>query len=199
MKKILFIFGTRPEAIKMAPVVNVFKQDTKNFDSRVAVTAQHREMLDQVLEVFEITPEYDLNLMSADQNLENLTGKILSGISDLLRKIKPDLIFVQGDTTTTFAASLAAFYQKIPVSHIEAGLRTKKKYSPFPEEINRCMTSAIATYHFPPTALAAQNLRNEGIKKEYIEVTGNTVVDALKHISNKIDSDVFFCSQFTNF
>jgi UDP-N-acetylglucosamine 2-epimerase (non-hydrolysing) len=201
LKKILFIFGTRPEAIKMAPVINVFKKDSKNYKTLVSVTAQHREMLDQVLKVFKIVPDYDLNLMSNNQTLENLTGKILNGISRLLKKIKPDLIFVQGDTTTTFAASLAAFYQKIPVAHIEAGLRTKNKYSPFPEEINRCMTSAIATYHFPPTEQAGQNLQNEGVEKGKIEVTGNTVIDALLSVSAKIDSDIisyekYFLSEF---
>ena len=187
MKKVVFIFGTRPEAIKLAPVINVFKKDIDNFKTIVAVTAQHREMLDQVLSLFEIIPDYDLDLMSPNQSLERLTSKILTGIADLLVKIKPDLIFVQGDTTTTFVASLAAFYQKIPVAHIEAGLRTKNIYSPFPEEINRRMTSSIASFHFPPTDQSRQNLLNEGIKDEAIKVTGNTVIDALLTISKKIE------------
>ena len=189
MKKILFIFGTRPEAIKMAPVVNVFRKDSVNFKTLVAVTAQHREMLDQVLSVFDIIPDYDLDLMSKNQTLESLTGKILNGISDLLKDIQPDLVFVQGDTTTTFAASLSAFYKKIPVGHIEAGLRTSNRYSPFPEEINRRMTSSIATYHFPPTKQAAQNLLHEGVEKENIKITGNTVIDALLSVSAKLDTE----------
>jgi len=189
LKKILFIFGTRPEAIKMAPVVNVFRKDSVNFKTLVAVTAQHREMLDQVLSVFDIIPDYDLDLMSKNQTLESLTGKILNGISDLLKDIQPDLVFVQGDTTTTFAASLSAFYKKIPVGHIEAGLRTSNRYSPFPEEINRRMTSSIATYHFPPTKQAAQNLLHEGVEKENIKITGNTVIDALLSVSAKLDTE----------
>ena len=151
MKKVLFVFGTRPEAIKMAPVINVFKKDINKFKTIVAVTAQHREMLDQVLSLFEIIPDYDLNIMSPNQSLESLTSKILIGISNLLVKIKPDVVFVQGDTTTTFSASLAAFYKQISVAHIEAGLRTNNIYSPFPEEINRRMISSIASFHFPPT------------------------------------------------
>ena len=190
MKKILFVFGTRPEAIKMAPVINTFKNDSANFETLVVVTAQHREMLDQVLDVFEIVPDYDLDLMSTNQTLENLTGKILSGISNLLIEIAPDLVFVQGDTTTTFAASLAAFYRKIPVGHVEAGLRTRNIYSPFPEEINRRMTSSIASYHFPPTQQSQQNLLNEGVEKEKIKVTGNTIIDSLLTVSRKVDSDL---------
>jgi UDP-N-acetylglucosamine 2-epimerase (non-hydrolysing) len=189
LKKVLFVFGTRPEAIKMAPVVNVFRKDSVNFKTSVAVTAQHREMLDQVLSVFDIMPDYDLDLMSKNQTLESLTGKILNGISDLLKDIQPDLVFVQGDTTTTFAASLSAFYKKIPVGHIEAGLRTSNRYSPFPEEINRRMTSSIATYHFPPTKQAAQNLLHEGVEKENIKITGNTVIDALLSVSAKLDTE----------
>ena len=189
MKKILFVFGTRPEAIKMAPVVNVFKQDVASFETRVAVTAQHRQMLDQVLEVFQIEPDFDLDLMSGNQTLESLTSKVLNGISSIFDDYRPDLVFVQGDTTTTFASSLAAFYSKIPVGHVEAGLRTGNKYSPFPEEINRCMTSSIATYHFPPTKQAAQNLLHEGVEKENIEITGNTVIDALLSVSAKLDTE----------
>lgn len=189
MKKILFVFGTRPEAIKMAPVVNKFKKDQKSFETLVAVSAQHREMLDQVLDLFNIVPDFDLDLMAPNQTLESLTCKILIGISDLLNKIKPDMIFVQGDTTTTYASALAAFYKMIPVSHIEAGLRTNKIYSPFPEEINRKMTTLIASYHFPPTEHSYQNLLNEGINKDKIKVVGNTVIDALLTVSNKLDMD----------
>ena len=189
MKKVFFIFGTRPEAIKMAPVINVFKKDINKFRTIVAVTAQHREMLDQVLSLFEIIPDYDLDIMSPNQSLESLTSKILTGIADLLVKIKPDIVFVQGDTTTTFAASLASFYQKIPVAHIEAGLRTKNIYSPFPEELNRRMTSSIASFHFPPTEQSRQNLLNEGVKDENIKVSGNTVIDSLLTVSKQLDSN----------
>jgi len=188
LKKILFVFGTRPEAIKMAPLIKIFKQHSVIFNTMVAVTAQHREMLDQVLDVFEIEPDFDLDLMSKNQTLEILTAKILNGISKIINDCNPDLVFVQGDTTTTFAASLAAFYQRIPVGHVEAGLRTSNKYSPFPEEINRRMSSAIATYHFPPTKQAANNLFNEGIEKDKIEITGNTVIDALLSISKELDT-----------
>ena len=188
MKKILFIFGTRPEAIKLAPVVNIFKKNKKHYKTIVAVTAQHREMLDQVLEAFNIIPDYDLDLMSSNQTLEGLTGKILNKVSELIKKIKPNLIFVQGDTTTTFTASLSGFYQKIPIGHIEAGLRTNNKYSPFPEEINRRMTSLVSSYHFPPTKESAQNLANEGIENKFIEITGNTVIDALISTSNRLDN-----------
>jgi UDP-N-acetylglucosamine 2-epimerase (non-hydrolysing) len=201
LKKILFIFGTRPEAIKMAPVVNIFKQDGAHFETRVVVTAQHREMLDQVLEVFQIEPNFDLDLMAGNQTLESLTGKVLNGISGLFDDYRPDLVFVQGDTTTTFAASLAAFYKKIPVGHIEAGLRTSNRYSPFPEEINRRMTSSIATYHLPPTKQAAQNLLHEGVEKENIKITGNTVIDALFSVSAKLDTEhgkyeTFFSNEY---
>jgi len=189
MKKILFVFGTRPEAIKMAPVIKTFEKDNVNFQTIVAVTAQHREMLDQVLSLFEIIPDYDLDIMSPNQTLESLTSKILTGISDLFRDVKPDVVIVQGDTTTTFVASLAAFYQKIPVAHIEAGLRTKNIYSPFPEEINRRMTSSIASFHFPPTEQSYQNLLKEGVDKKSMIISGNTVIDALKIVSNKIDAD----------
>ena len=174
----------------MAPVVNVFKKNTANYITVVAVTAQHRQMLDQVLNVFDIVADYDLDLMSTNQTLENLTREILNGISNLLALINPDLIFVQGDTTTTFATSLAAFYQKIPVGHIEAGLRTNNKYSPFPEEINRRMTSTIASYHFAPTKQAAQNLLSEGVEQDTIKITGNTVIDALLSISEKLDIEL---------
>ncbi len=189
MKKVLFIFGTRPEAIKMAPVINVFDKDQSNFQTVVAVTAQHREMLDQVLTLFEIVPDYDLDLMSPNQTLESLTSKILIGISDLLIETKPDVVFVQGDTTTTFASALAAFYKMIPVAHIEAGLRTNNIYSPFPEEINRRMTTSMASYHFPPTNQSLKNLIYEGVDKSKIKIAGNTVIDALLTVSNKIDKE----------
>jgi len=187
MKNLLFVFGTRPEAIKMAPVINIFKKDKNNFNTIVAVTAQHREMLDQVLFLFKIIPDYDLDLMSPNQTLESLTSKVLMGLSNLFKEIKPDLVFVQGDTTTTFTSSLAAFYHKIPVAHIEAGLRTNNIYSPFPEEVNRRLTSSIASFHFPPTEQSRQNLLNEGVKDGKIRVVGNTVIDALLTVSNKID------------
>ena len=189
MNKVLFIFGTRPEAIKMAPVVNAFKGDEHNFKTVVVVTGQHREMLDQVLALFEIVPDYDLDLMAPNQTLESLTSKVLIGISDLLVEIKPDVVFVQGDTTTTFASALAAFYKMIPVAHIEAGLRTNNIYSPFPEEINRRMTTSMASYHFPPTKQSQQNLLNEGVDKGTIKIAGNTVIDALLTVSNKIDKE----------
>ena len=172
----------------MAPVINIFKQDSSNFKTLVAVTAQHREMLDQVLDAFNIIPDYDFDLMAKNQTLGNLTTNILSSISDTLSIVNPDIIFVQGDTTTTFATSLASFYQKIPVGHIEAGLRTNNKYSPFPEEINRRITTQIASYHFPPTEQAKMNLLHEGIKEENITVTGNTVIDALLSISENSDN-----------
>ena len=190
MKKIIFIFGTRPEAIKLAPVINYFKKDLKSFKTLVLVTAQHREMLDQVLKTFNIIPDYDLNLMSKNQSLEGLTGKILDKVSVLLKKIKPDLIFTQGDTTTTFSSSLAAFYNKIPVAHIEAGLRTNDIYSPFPEELNRRMTSSIASYHFPPTKQSEKSLLSEGIRKECVIRTGNTVIDALLIVSKIVESSL---------
>jgi|TARA_B100001964_G_C14159540_1_gene565987 UDP-N-acetylglucosamine 2-epimerase (non-hydrolysing) len=187
MKKALFAFGTRPEAIKMAPLVNLFKKDTLNFKTIVAVTAQHREMLDQVLSLFDIKPDFDLDLMAKNQTLDSITCKILSGMSELLEKIKPDLVFVQGDTTTTFISALASFYKKIPVAHIEAGLRTNNIYSPFPEEINRRMTTSISSFHYPPTKLSFDNLLNEGIEKKSICVVGNTVIDSLLETSKKID------------
>jgi len=190
MKKILFVFGTRPEAIKMAPVIKTFEKDKQNFQTIVVVTAQHREMLDQVLSLFDIVPDYDLDLMSPNQSLESLTSKILIDLSDLFRQITPDLVFVQGDTTTTFSASLAAFYQKIPIAHIEAGLRTENIYSPFPEEINRRMTSSIAVYHFPPTEQSRKNLLSEGVEVDRVIVCGNTVIDALNMVSYKIDRDI---------
>ncbi len=187
MKSILFIFGTRPEAIKMAPLIKEFqKYDT--FDVKVCVTAQHRQMLDQVLELFDIKPDFDLNLMKPNQDLYDITSNVLLGLRDIYKSYLPDLVFVHGDTTTTFGASLASFYQKIPVAHIEAGLRTNDIYSPFPEEINRQLTSKIATYHFAPTKVAKNNLLKEGIDESKIIVTGNTVIDALLEVVKKLEN-----------
>jgi UDP-N-acetylglucosamine 2-epimerase (non-hydrolysing) len=175
--KILFIFGTRPEAIKLAPLIKEF-QKSGEFNTRICVTAQHREMLDQVLSFFNIKPDYDLNIMKPNQSLFDITANILKLLEPILKKEKPDMIFVQGDTTTAFAGALAGFYQKIKVAHIEAGLRSHNKYSPFPEEINRVLAGHIADYHFAPTEKAKKNLYNEGIK-ENVWVVGNTVIDAL--------------------
>jgi UDP-N-acetylglucosamine 2-epimerase (non-hydrolysing) len=177
--KVLTVFGTRPEAIKLAPVVKALEDHPDQFHSMVCVTAQHREMLDQVLRLFDIRPDHDLNIMKPRQDLFGITSEVLLKLRDLLREIKPDLILVQGDTTTTFAASLAAFYQKIGIGHVEAGLRTNDKYRPFPEEINRHLTSVVADYHFAPTEKAKLNLLKEGTPTNRIHVTGNTVIDAL--------------------
>jgi len=179
MIKIITIFGTRPEAIKLAPVIKELGKYPEKFESVVCVTAQHREMLDQVLSLFEIIPDYDLNIMENDQSLFDVTAKGLIGIKEVLEKERTDIVLVQGDTTTTFIASLVAFYLKIPVGHVEAGLRTKDKYRPFPEEINRRLTSHIADLHFAPTERARRNLLSEGISEDEIFVTGNTVIDAL--------------------
>lgn len=186
MKKILIVFGTRPEAIKMAPLVKGFQNDMQNFETRVCVTAQHREMLDQVLDFFQITPDYDLNLMRPGQNLNQLTAEILIQLKSVLDDFQPDFVFVHGDTTTSMAAALASFYQQITVCHIEAGLRTYNLASPFPEEMNRQITARIAQYHFAPTPRAKQNLINEGIAEKNIIVTGNTVIDALMQSVEKI-------------
>lgn len=183
--KLLAVFGTRPEAIKMAPVIQAF-QDHSRFRMKICVTAQHRSMLDQVLSCFAIKPDYDLNLMSANQSLVNVTIKALSGLSDVYQQEQPDWVFVQGDTTTTFAGTLAAFYHKIPVAHIEAGLRTHQMYSPWPEEINRQLISRIARLHFAPTESAKRNLLNEGIHQEQVCVTGNTGIDALQQMVKQI-------------
>ncbi|HEY9766266.1 MAG TPA: UDP-N-acetylglucosamine 2-epimerase (non-hydrolyzing) [Chroococcales cyanobacterium] len=187
MKKVvLSVFGTRPEAIKMAPLVLELSQ-RKEIRSIVAVTAQHREMLDQVLDLFNISPEHDLNLMQQRQGLPELTGRVLSQLTPILEKEKPDLVLVHGDTTTTMAASLAAFYLKIPVGHVEAGLRTPERYNPFPEEMNRRITSQIAELHFAPTETARHQLRHDGIDEKKIFVTGNTVIDALFKTAEKLD------------
>jgi UDP-N-acetylglucosamine 2-epimerase (non-hydrolysing) len=185
MKKALIVFGTRPEAIKMAPVVKAFKENA-DFETKVCVTAQHREMLDQVLEFFDITPNYDLDLMKPNQNLYNLTGEIINGLKPVLEKFKPDFVFVHGDTTTTMAASIAGFYSGSKVCHVEAGLRTFNKHAPFPEEINRSITGRIADFHFAPTEQSKQNLLNENIAAEEVLVTGNTVIDALFYGVEKV-------------
>ena len=190
MNKILSIFGTRPEAIKMAPVVKELQRYPTIFDSRVCVTAQHRQMLDQVLELFDITPEYDLDIMKPGQSLTDVTCHILQGLDPILEEFSPDLILVHGDTSTCMAASLAAFYRQIPVGHVEAGLRTGNIYSPWPEEMNRKLTGAIATHHFAPTQGAHNNLCREGVVEESITVTGNTVIDALLDVTHKIDTDI---------
>ena len=179
MKKIMLIFGTRPEAIKLAPIIQRLKAEGSKFKPIVCVTAQHREMLDQVLNLFEIEPDYDLNIMIDNQDLFDVTVKALNGLKEILKKEKPDIALVQGDTTTSFVASLAAFYLKIPVGHVEAGLRTYNKYSPFPEEKNRHLTGVLADYHFAPTEWAKNNLLKENVPKDRIWVTGNTVIDAL--------------------
>jgi len=189
MKKILLVFGTRPEAIKMAPLVNEFQKYPEYFDTKVCVTAQHREMLDQVLELFEIVPDYDLNIMKAGQDLYDVTAKVLLGMRDVLKDAQPDVVLVHGDTSTSTAAALAAFYQQIPVGHVEAGLRTHNIYSPWPEEMNRQLTGRIATYHFAPTPLSKENLQTENIAEESITVTGNTVIDALYWVIEKMKAD----------
>lgn len=183
--KVLSVFGTRPEAIKMAPLVKALEADSF-FESKVAVTAQHREMLDQVLELFEITPDFDLNLMKPGQDLYDITSKVLLGLREVFAEFKPDLVLVHGDTATTFAATLAAFYQQIPVGHVEAGLRTGDMYSPWPEEANRVLTGRLAHWHFSPTERNKDALLDEKVSAEYITVTGNTVVDALQLVVQKI-------------
>ena len=189
MKKIMLVFGTRPEAIKMAPLVKEFQKYPEQFQTIVCVTGQHREMLDQVLHIFEIEPDYDLNIMKQGQDLYDVTARVLTGMRDVLKETKPDVVLVHGDTTTSTAAALAAFYQQIPVGHVEAGLRTHNIYSPWPEEMNRQITGRIATYHFAPTPLSRQNLLAEGIRDEKITITGNTVIDALYMVVERIKND----------
>lgn len=189
MKKIMLVFGTRPEAIKMAPLVKEFKKHPEQFKTIVCVTGQHREMLDQVLHLFEIKPDFDLNIMKQGQDLYDVTARVLIGMRDVLKEAQPDVVLVHGDTTTSTASALAAFYQQIPVGHVEAGLRTHNIYSPWPEEMNRLITSRIATYNFSPTPLSKQNLLSEGVAEDKILVTGNTVIDALYVVVNKIKSD----------
>lgn len=189
MKKVMLVFGTRPEAIKMAPLVKEFQKYPEQFQTIVCVTGQHREMLDQVLRIFDIEPDYDLNIMKQGQDLYDVTTRVLTGTRDVLKEVKPDLVLVHGDTTTSMAAALAAFYQQIPVGHVEAGLRTRNIYSPWPEEMNRQVTGRIATYHFAPTPLSRQNLLDEGVRDEKIIVTGNTVIDALYMVVDRIKND----------
>ncbi len=188
MKKVLLVFGTRPEAIKMAPLVKAFENEP-SIESKVCVTAQHREMLDQVLEMFDIKPDYDLNLMKPGQDLYDITGNVLLGMKSVLEEFKPDVVLVHGDTTTTSSASLAAFYQKVRVGHVEAGLRTGNLYSPWPEEANRQITGVLANYHFAPTTTSQNNLLKENKKQEDIIVTGNTVIDALFLALDKIEKN----------
>ena len=186
MKKVMLVFGTRPEAIKMAPLVKAFESDTKNFKTQVCVTGQHRQMLDQVLKLFKITSDFDLNIMKQGQDLYDITSRVLLGMRDVLTQAAPDIVFVHGDTTTSTAAALAAFYKQIDVAHIEAGLRTNDIYNPWPEEMNRQITGRIAKYHFSPTPLARENLLRENVDPAKITVTGNTGIDALYFVANEI-------------
>lgn len=189
MKKVMLVFGTRPEAIKMCPLVKEFQKRTGEFETIVCVTGQHREMLDQVLTIFGVKPDYDLNIMKQGQDLYDVTARVLTGMRDVFRECKPDVVLVHGDTTTSTAAALAAFYQQIPVGHVEAGLRTHNIYSPWPEEMNRQITGRIATYNFSPTALSRSNLLAEGVADDKIFVTGNTVIDALHIVVDKIRNE----------
>ncbi len=188
-KRVMLVFGTRPEAIKVAPLVKAFQKHTDRFETIVCVTGQHREMLDQVLHLFGIKPDYDLNIMKQGQDLYDVTARVITGLRDVYKEAKPDVVFVHGDTSTSMAAALAAFYQQIPVAHIEAGLRTHNIYSPWPEEMNRQITSRISVYNLAPTALSKENLLKEGIDESTITVTGNTVIDALYLVLDKIKSD----------
>lgn len=189
MKTVMLVFGTRPEAIKMCPLVKEFQKYPNYFRTIVCVTGQHREMLDQVLQIFEVTPDYDLNIMKQGQDLYDVTSRVLLGLRDVLKQEQPDIVFVHGDTTTSTAAAIAAFYQQIPVAHVEAGLRTHNIYSPWPEEMNRQITSRVAAYNYAPTPLSRQNLLQENVANETITVTGNTVIDALYMVVNKIKQD----------
>lgn len=193
----MLVFGTRPEAIKMAPLVKAFEKHPQDFNTLVCVTGQHREMLDQVLHLFDIAPDYDLNIMKQGQDLYDVTARVLVGMRDVLKEAKPDVVLVHGDTTTSTAAALAAFYQQIPVGHVEAGLRTHDIYSPWPEEMNRQITGRIATYHFAPTPLAKENLLKENIPPQHITVTGNTVIDALYAVVEKIQQDQSLSGELT--
>ncbi|MBD5370061.1 MAG: UDP-N-acetylglucosamine 2-epimerase (non-hydrolyzing) [Bacteroides sp.] len=198
MKKIMLVFGTRPEAIKMAPLVKEFQKHPEEFETIVAVTGQHREMLDQVLKIFDIVPDYDLNIMKQGQDLYDVTAKVILGMRDILTESNPDIVLVHGDTTTSTAAALAAFYKQIPVGHVEAGLRTHDIYSPWPEEMNRQITGRIATYDFSPTPLSRENLILENVDDEKITVTGNTVIDALYMVIDKIKMDSDLTDQLTS-
>lgn len=198
MKRVMLVFGTRPEAIKMAPLVKEFQKFPDKFQTIVCVTGQHREMLDQVLHIFEIVPDYDLNIMKQGQDLYDVTSRVLLGMRNVLKEVEPDIVLVHGDTTTSTTAALAAFYQQIPVGHVEAGLRTHNIYSPWPEEMNRQITGRIATYHFAPTPLSKQNLVMENIKEAQITVTGNTVIDALYMVVDKIKRDKVLDAELEN-
>ena len=197
MKTIMLVFGTRPEAIKMAPLVKEFQKDTENFKTMVCVTGQHREMLDQVLRIFDITPDFDLNIMKQGQDLYDVTARVLTGMRDVFKECKPDVVLVHGDTTTSTAAALAAFYQQIPVGHVEAGLRTHNIYSPWPEEMNRQITGRIATYNFSPTPLSEKNLKEEKAQGQ-IFVTGNTVIDALHMVVDRLKNDSALAAEQEN-
>ena len=198
MKKILLVFGTRPEAIKMAPLVKKLQEYPEQFQTVVCVTGQHREMLDQVLRLFDITPEYDLNIMKPNQDLYDITSRILLGMRDVLKEVQPDIVLVHGDTTTSMATALAAFYQQIPVGHVEAGLRTGNIYSPWPEEMNRLITGRIAAVHFSPTPLSRENLLKENVDDSKIVVTGNTVIDALQMVVERLNSDEQLAGEVKN-
>ena len=189
MKKVMLVFGTRPEAIKMCPLVKEFQKDTKNFETIVCVTGQHREMLDQVLAIFDVKPDYDLNIMKQGQDLTDVTARVLTGLRDVFKECRPDVVLVHGDTTTSTAGALAAFYAQIPVGHVEAGLRTHNIYSPWPEEMNRQITGRIATYNFSPTPLSEKNLLEEKVHGKIV-VTGNTVIDALHMVVKKLKNDI---------
>ncbi len=195
MKKILLVFGTRPEAIKMCPLVRAFQQQNESIETIVCVTGQHREMLDQVLDIFEVRPDYDLNIMKQGQDLYDITARVLTGMRDVLDECRPDIVLVHGDTTTSTAAALAAFYRQIPVGHVEAGLRTHNIYSPWPEEMNRQLTGRIATYDFAPTPLSRENLLKENVDDSKIVVTGNTVIDALLWVVGRIKGDAQLATQ----
>lgn len=197
-KKIMLVFGTRPEAIKMAPLYHALKACPEQFETQVCVTAQHRQMLDQVLRVFEITPDIDLNLMKAGQDLYDVTASVLLGMRDVFREQKPDALLVHGDTTTSLAAAMAGFYAGVPVGHVEAGLRTHDVYAPFPEEFNRQVASKVTRWHFAPTEFSQQNLLNERVDEDQITVTGNTVIDALLWVLARIDSDAWRQAELTS-
>lgn len=195
MKTVMLVFGTRPEAIKMAPLVKAFQAASDSFRTLVCVTGQHREMLDQVLHIFDIQPDYDLNIMKQGQDLYDVTSRVLLGLREVLKEARPDVVLVHGDTTTSTAAALAAFYAQIPVGHVEAGLRTHNIYSPWPEEMNRQLTGRMATWHFAPTPLSRQNLLAENVAESQITVTGNTVIDALYWVVDKIKHDATLAQQ----
>lgn len=188
-KTIMLVFGTRPEAIKMCPLVKRFQQESETYNTVVCVTGQHREMLDQVLEIFDVRPDYDLNIMKQGQDLYDITSRVLTGMRNVLQQVKPNVVLVHGDTTTSTAAALAAFYQQIPVGHVEAGLRTYDVYSPWPEEMNRQLTGRLATYHFAPTPLSRDNLLKENVDENKIVVTGNTVIDALLMVVDRLKNE----------